>query len=544
MADREYKINLKIEADASGSAPVDSGLKRVAEGAKQAEESLKKVEEQSKRTEKAVQEVDSEGVDGGTRSRMPRPRGNRVRSWHTPEQAAEIEQLGPPMRNVASEARTMEGATRSAGVAVASLGTASIAAGAAVTAFLGLLAFSARKELEEFGSAALDGAGKLADGFGKVIGDFTGFPADIKFATSALKEWTGAAAEERGEEQKLMNAKLDAALARQKVRMAAEAERAAIDEVARAIGRETIEIDNRRRAIDRANAVQDEEAKTREAVTKARFAKERAELDNVTGISERERAERKVSIDQREFDELQNLATKRIKDQIDAETKKETAAYQSVQGARDEVEAIRGRFQGVDPDSAAYKNLEKQLEAAQKYADQLAKAAERQSEQSSERKIRLRGELGRIEEVGGYEREILNERSKGTLTRAAEKDNEEVSQAEEKRRMEALTMLREQVLGGMGGLRGRIESRPDVPGGEEAIKMITGVERAVQDLERGGATGREMEAFQQSMQRLAVVLQKLSPTLSAGMRTLRTEIDQRLLKIEEEIGALNAISTK
>jgi len=453
------------------------------------------------------------------------------------------------MRATAGEAAALETAAEGAGLAVMTLGTASIAAGVAVTGLLGLLAFSARKELEEFGNAAAYGGQKLSEGIAKAVGDFTGFPQDVKAATNALKELTGQAAEERGEEAKLLNAKLDTALARQKARMAAEAERAAIDEVARAIGRETIEIDNRRRALDRANAVQEEEAKTKEAATRARFAKERAELENVTGISETERAQRQASIDRREFNELQTGAKDRIQNQIAAETEKERAAYDAVKGAREEVESIRGKFKGLElnglgPGSAEYKNLEKQLADAQKFADEMQKKAERQSDQSSDRKVRLQGELKRLEVVGGYESATLEEKSKGNLSKATQKDNEERSQNAEKERMEALRLLKDQVLGGMGNLRGRFDQQPGVEGSKEVLSMVEGVERTARALESGGATPVEMQAFQQAMGRLTAALAKISPSLTRGMRAFREELEPRLTQIEAEIASLNSASTK
>jgi hypothetical protein len=43
---------------------------------------------------------------------------------------------------------------------------------------------------------------------------------------------------------------------------------------------------------------------------------------------------------------------------------------------------------------------------------------------------------------------------------------------------------------------------------------------------------------------LAAALSKISPSLTRGLRDLRSELEPRLMRIEEEIGSLNAGSTR
>ncbi len=529
MADREYKIQIKIEGDAGGSAPVDAGLKRVEQSAKSAEAALKDVEQQSRRTDVAVQRSGSgsPGAQLGVgQNALPLP--DKVRSWHTPEEAAAIQRAGAAMRATSLEATAMEAATVRAGAGMAGLGGVAAIAGAAIAAIATPIA-GAKKEFSELGSAIAD----LAARFARASSEALGLPNAIKSVTQFVKGLSAAAAEERGEEQKLANAKLDTALARQKAAMEAEKEKQAIAQVTKAIHQEIDAIEKRALRLAQEN-------KQDGSVEDARFENERARLANSPGLSREERATREADIDRRQLESRQA----RTKADLDRRRVEEDSKVTAAGRALADAEAA-GNPGGV-----------------KKAAEEEARV---RSAASSEM-IRIKAELARLEEKQRLERDTQTERSEASIRSAREADSEELERnvedevatdlerervvkeyQEEQRKKNAQTnleALRDSVLGGMGGLRGQFATNPNVRGVDRATDLVSAVEKAARDLERGGATGTELEAFNQAMQRLAVALSQLSPRLSGAMKTFRAELEPRLMKIEEDLANLNLGSTK
>jgi hypothetical protein len=530
MADREYKINLTIASDASGAAPVDAGLKRVTDGAKQAEQALKGVEEQSKQTEAAVRNTGGAGSSGtglgGGRDGAPLP--TRVRSWHTPEEAAAIERMGAGMKTVASEAGAMEAATARAAVSTGGLAAGTVALGTALAA-VAVPLFGAKKELRDLADAVLDLAGRFA----RASSEGVELPKTVASLTQWIKGLSAAAAEERGEEQKLANAKLDSALARQKVAMAAAEEKKAVEGVVAAMGTEIDAIDKREQRLAAAN-------KTGKALEDAQFENERARLANSPGLSREERVTREADIERRQ------LEARQAREQMDLERQRaaEAAKLEASSDVLDEAKA------GGNPAA-----ISKAAQEEAKVRSQVAAAL-----------IRIKGEQERLEKTAGIERDTQKERSEAAIRGAREADSADFASGVEREAAEYgteqrgiarwreqqkkqgmqsdLEGLRDRVLGRTGQLRGRFAEVPGVDGSGEALKLIAGVEQAARELERGGSTGAELQAFNDAMSRLAAALSKISPSLTRGLRDLRSELEPRLMRIEEEIGSLNAGSTR
>ncbi len=529
MADREYKIQIKIEGDAGGSAPVDAGLKRVEQSAKSAEAALKDVEQQSRRTDAAVQRSGggSPGAQFGVgQNGLPLP--DKVRSWHTPEEAAAIQRAGAAMRATAGEAAALEAASLRAGTSVAGIGGGATIAGVALAAIAAPIA-GAKKELGELGSAV----GDLVMRFARASSEGIGLPKALSSLTQWVKNLSAAAAEERGEEQKLANAKLDTALARQKAAMEAEKEKQAVDQVTQAINQEIAAIEKRALRLSEGN-------KQDRSVEDAQFENERARLANSPGLSREERAAREADIDRRQLEARQ---------------------------ARTQADLERRRAD----ENAKVVAAEKALELAEKSGSPAAikKAAEEEAKvrsAASVEMIRIKTELSRLEEKNRLERDTQRERSEASIRSAREVDSQEVARGVEddvardveveavKKKWEQeqrkkgeksnLESLRDSVLGGMGSLRGEFATNPQARGVDRAVDLVSAVEKAARDLERGGATGTELEVFNQAMQRLAVALSQLSPRLSGAMRAFRAELEPRIMKIEEDLANLNLGSTK
>lgn len=530
MADREYKINLTIASDASGAAPVDAGLKRVTDGAKQAEQALKGVEEQSKQTEQAVRAASgsgSSGLGGGIgQNGLPLP--SKVRSWHTPEEAAAIERMAGGMRTVTAEAGAMGAATGRAAASAGALAGGTVALGTALAA-VAVPLFGAKKEFSEFGAALLD----IAARFARASSEGVELPKLINRATQAIKEFSGAAAEERGEEQKLMNAKLDTALARQKATNSARDEKAAIEEVTEAIAEQIAMVEKRNRRLA-------EVSKTDAAVEDAGFENERARLLNSPGLTREERAAKEADIDRRELEARQARRK--------ADLERERAAENAKLEEADKVVA-----------DAEKKGVPAGIEKARSQRDAIYSAVH-------DTLLRIRGDQARLERVGSLERDSLEERSQANIRSAREADSQEMAdevdrdvaewsssqrdikrwneQQKKKGSQSDLERLRDNVLGGMGSLRGRLNQGPASNARDQTMDLVKDVERAARDLEQGGATRGEMDAFNQTLQRLANQLSRLSPSLSASMKAFRSELEPRLMRIEEEIGSLNAGSTR
>lgn len=530
MADREYKINLTIASDASGAATVDAGLKRVTDGAKQAEQALKGVEEQSKQTEQAVRAASGGGSPGlaGGIGANGQPLGTRVRSWHTPEEAAAIERMGASMRTVTAEAGAMEAATTRAAVGVGALGSGAVALGTALAAAVVPL-FGAKKEFRDLADAVLDLAGRFA----RASAEGVELPKSLSSLTQWIKGLSAAAAEERGEEQKLANAKLDSALARQKAKMAAAEEKAAIESVVQAILSEIDAIEKREQRLAAAN-------KTGQAVEDAGFENERARLANSPGLTREERATREADIDRRQLEA--RLA--REKADLERQQQAEAAKLKASSDVLDEAKA------GGDPET-----INRAAQEEQKVRSQVAASL-----------IRIKAGLATLEKTAEFQRDTQRQREEMAIREAREADSKDLSdevdrevaeysssqrdikrwneQQKKKGAQSDLEKLRDNVLSGMGSLRGRLNQGPASNARDQTMALVKDVESAARDLEQGGATKGEMDAFNQTLQRLANQLSRLSPSLSASMRAFRSELEPRLIRIEEEISSLNAGSTR
>ncbi len=564
MADREYKINLKIEADASGSAPVDAGLKRVSEEAKKAEESLKKVEEQSKRTEQAVRGGGGAGAGSAGARGLP---GDGGRSWDSPDDAVGMERVASGMRNVTTEASAMEGATARAAAGMSSLGTGAIAAGGALTLVVGAVVAGAAPEIWELGGAV----GDLASRFTRAASEATGLPNALKSATNAVKEFSGAAAEERGEEQKLMNAKLDAALARQKVTNAAREEKEAVDEV-------TLALREEQQALANLQLAKEEASRTDKAIEGALFDQERARLQNTPGLSREERATRAADIERRA------LEAEQTRQKADLERRRQ-----------DEQEKLR-QAEFILAEARRRGNPA----AIQKAAD----AEDRTRDSVSTALIRLKAEEERLAVTGPIALAAQRERAEATILAAREADSQEVAsdiddevreymkrtgekdkyvakrkkeeeKAAAREEKERMSRLRRQVTGdeawegsfdystrfptpynnastdGQGALAQTRRLRGAMAGGqlgaagnEYTLSLIGNLEQAAAGLADGSASTDERAAFNQALTRLAEAVSKVAPGVSSNLRGLKQEMEQRLLKIEADVEKIREGSTK
>lgn len=590
MADREYKIHLKIEGDASGSAPVDAGLKKVEEAAKDAEDALKKVEAQSRRTDEAVSDAGSSApaaeVDDGGTTIIPGGRG--ARSWHTPEQAAEMEQLSSDMDRVRKSADDMDVSTMRAAGSARALGGASVALGGAVALAATVLASGAQPELEELSESLAD----LWTGFARAAAEGTGLTKDIEFLTSVVKDLSGATARESVEEAKLFNAKMDAALARQKAAKEAEAEKEAVDEITRAINRETFAMEQRNRARRLGEIGAEENAKGAKALEEAKFNTEEAELRGKDGLSREERARQEASIARRRLEARQKQEQEEFDRQIKEEDDKVRVANQNVAGAQATREDVAGKLKHYEPGSSEYKNLEGQLEAAEKRLEKVTMEADRQALESEEAKKKLRIQQDWDKSVDEEERRALEAKSNAAIKEAAEEDyQEKVREAEAEQRAakakerEAKAKERESRAAAKRAVMGNGGSEEDdefsafkyprnLPGefndnsqsGQDALRqtarirrsieagtfnptaeekrVILALEQAAAKLADGEASGQERAEFNQALQRLLNVMTQIPPRMAGALRDLKLQLEPRIQQLEASLGELRAGSTK
>lgn len=562
MADREYKIELKIQGDASGTAPVDSGLKAVAEGAKKTTEALKEVEDQSRRTQEATNRP--AGGAGGSlgaafgvgANGLPLP--DKPRAWHSPEEVAYIEKMAAGMGKLSEEATTMDGAVVRAAAGFGTLGTAAIVAGGGIVAVLAPIIAGAMPEIRAMGASVAD----LGARFSRAASEAVGLPDAVQGITSAIKNYSGASADERAEEQRTSNAKMDATLVRNQAARAALEEKEAVEAVTSALAAE-------RQALEMRQAVDVDRSRTGQVTEAAQFDLERAKLTNTPGISREERATRDADIERRQIEARQARQKSDIERRL-----------------QDEMERV------AVADMA--------LEDAQKRGDPTA-IAKAQAEEVSTRnsasaaRLRANGDRDRLASTGPLELSAQGERAQAAIVSARETDSQEMASEmsegvreymqrtgeknrfvakqkkdaeraaaeEEKERMRGLqarfqssggalafdgpgvATFGQAALGGAAVLRNAIgRNQMGAAQTGETTALIGKLEAAASSLADGSSTPEEARAFADALTKLASAIQKVSPTFAEGLRGIRAEVEPRLKQIEADLSTLQAMGTR